>query len=378
MVYNSENSSVTLGMKSSDPIDFKQMNISSVNFENNMQTSTLHQTSGQFPCSLSESSSASSSSSFSPVQSSFTSSSTVFSQPSSSSSLHQSSIWCSNTACPSRSQIDVHRGQMIRLCVKVQVPVQDHPNFNFVGKLLGPKGNSLKWLQEVTQTKMAILGKGSVRDSQKEDEFRKSGDNRYAHLNEPLHVEIMAYATAADAYTRIGHALHQVKRFLVPDYYDDIRKQQLSELGILNTGNNSGSRNHVKSTGSSPRLNIEPAKGQTSPVCQAINDIPTNGYLTMGRHRCIAANVSSGPSFSHHHCFMNTLPVSGADGSSSFSTSTRDPHHDCTANMVCCPHFSGTNDEDKDSWIRSKPGKIVTKIHNQNCVPYTLHRDCVH
>lgn len=36
--------------------------------------------------------------------------------------------------------------------------------FNFVGKLLGPRGNSLKRLQEETLTKMSILGKGSMRD----------------------------------------------------------------------------------------------------------------------------------------------------------------------------------------------------------------------
>ena len=39
--------------------------------------------------------------------------------------------------------------------------------FNFIGKLLGPRGQSLKWLQEQTHTKMAILGKGSMRDKQK-------------------------------------------------------------------------------------------------------------------------------------------------------------------------------------------------------------------
>lgn len=39
--------------------------------------------------------------------------------------------------------------------------------YNFVGKLLGPKGNSLKWLQEQTQTKMAILGRGSMRNKEK-------------------------------------------------------------------------------------------------------------------------------------------------------------------------------------------------------------------
>jgi hypothetical protein len=39
--------------------------------------------------------------------------------------------------------------------------------FNFVGKLLGPKGNSMKRLQEETMCKMAVLGKGSMKDRQK-------------------------------------------------------------------------------------------------------------------------------------------------------------------------------------------------------------------
>ena len=36
-----------------------------------------------------------------------------------------------------------------------------------MGKLLGPKGNSMKRLQEHTMTKMAVLGKGSMRDKHK-------------------------------------------------------------------------------------------------------------------------------------------------------------------------------------------------------------------
>lgn len=43
--------------------------------------------------------------------------------------------------------------------------------FNFVGKLLGPKGNTLKRLQEETGCKMAILGKGSMRDKSKVSSF---------------------------------------------------------------------------------------------------------------------------------------------------------------------------------------------------------------
>jgi KH domain-containing, RNA-binding, signal transduction-associated protein 3 len=48
--------------------------------------------------------------------------------------------------------------------VKVIVPVKEHPKFNFVGKLLGPRGNSMRRLQEETLCKMAILGRGSMKD----------------------------------------------------------------------------------------------------------------------------------------------------------------------------------------------------------------------
>lgn len=39
--------------------------------------------------------------------------------------------------------------------------------FNFVGKILGPKGNSLKRLQEDTMCKMAVFGRGSMKDRRK-------------------------------------------------------------------------------------------------------------------------------------------------------------------------------------------------------------------
>nr|XP_027201881.1 branchpoint-bridging protein-like isoform X1 [Dermatophagoides pteronyssinus] len=129
--------------------------------------------------------------------------------------------------------LDVHKGEIIRLQVKVMVPIDDHPNYNFVGKLLGPKGNSLKWLQEKTQTKMAIFGRGSMKNKQKEQELRETNDPKYSHLNENLHVEITAIASAPEAYQRISQALFEIKRFLVPDYFDDIRQQQLRELGVI-------------------------------------------------------------------------------------------------------------------------------------------------
>ncbi|XP_014294285.1 KH domain-containing, RNA-binding, signal transduction-associated protein 2 [Halyomorpha halys] len=67
-----------------------------------------------------------------------------------------------------RRMVDITRDKPIKVTIRVIVPVRDHPKFNFVGKLLGPKGNSLKRLQEETMTKMAILGRGSMRDRHKE------------------------------------------------------------------------------------------------------------------------------------------------------------------------------------------------------------------
>ncbi|PWA15277.1 hypothetical protein CCH79_00008588 [Gambusia affinis] len=110
------------------------------------------------------------------------------------------------------------------------------PNFNFVGKLLGPRGNSLKRLQEDTLTKMSILGKGSMRDKEKEEELRQSGEAKYHHLNEDLHVLIEVFAPPAEAYARMGHALEEIKKFLIPDYNDEIRQAQLQELTYLNGG----------------------------------------------------------------------------------------------------------------------------------------------
>ncbi|KAJ3609658.1 hypothetical protein NHX12_024174, partial [Muraenolepis orangiensis] len=110
--------------------------------------------------------------------------------------------------------IDVVINKNMKLGQKVLIPVKQFPKFNFVGKLLGPRGNSLKRLQEDTLTKMSILGKGSMRDKEKEEELRKSGEGKYQHLNEDLHVLIEVFAPPAEAYARMGHAQLQELTYL--------------------------------------------------------------------------------------------------------------------------------------------------------------------
>ncbi|XP_011495974.1 PREDICTED: KH domain-containing, RNA-binding, signal transduction-associated protein 2-like isoform X3 [Ceratosolen solmsi marchali] len=135
---------------------------------------------------------------------------------------------------PSKDQkyVDIYREKPIRVSVKVLVPIREHPKFNFVGKLLGPKGNSMKRLQEETMCKMAVLGRGSMKDRQKEDELRKSLDPKYSHLSDDLHVEITALAPPAEAHARIAFALAEVRKYLIPDNNDNIRQEQMREMEL--------------------------------------------------------------------------------------------------------------------------------------------------
>lgn len=122
--------------------------------------------------------------------------------------------------------------EVVKLSEKVLVPVKEFPKFNFVGKLLGPRGNTLKRLQAQTGTKMSVLGKGSMRDKEKEDELRDSGDAKFAHLAEPLHVLIEVEGVQSDAHLRLAGALSEIKKYMTPEN-DDIRAQQMQEMAYL-------------------------------------------------------------------------------------------------------------------------------------------------
>ncbi|XP_065368504.1 KH domain-containing, RNA-binding, signal transduction-associated protein 2 isoform X1 [Calliphora vicina] len=133
---------------------------------------------------------------------------------------------------PSREQkyADIYREKPLRVSQKVLVPIREHPKFNFVGKLLGPKGNSLRRLQEETMCKMTVLGRNSMRDRVKEEELRNSKDPKYSHLNSDLHVEISTVAPPAEAYARVAYAMAELRKYLIPDSNDVIRQEQLREL----------------------------------------------------------------------------------------------------------------------------------------------------
>lgn len=49
-----------------------------------------------------------------------------------------------------------------------------------------------------------------------EEELRNSGEAKYAHLSNDLHVLIEVFAPPGEAYSRMSHALEEIKKFLVP------------------------------------------------------------------------------------------------------------------------------------------------------------------
>lgn len=136
--------------------------------------------------------------------------------------------------------VELHHPKPTKLAVKVLIPVKQFPKFNFVGKLLGPKGNSLKRLQEETGAKIAILGRGSMKDGKKEDDLRKEG-GKFAHLSEELHCLVELFGLPSETHQRMAHALGEIQRFLIPDNNDEIRQQQYEEMMFIN-GENGGGR----------------------------------------------------------------------------------------------------------------------------------------
>ncbi|XP_068911186.1 protein held out wings isoform X5 [Tenebrio molitor] len=125
-------------------------------------------------------------------------------------------------------------GPVTTLTEKVYVPVKEHPDFNFVGRILGPRGMTAKQLEQETGCKIMVRGKGSMRDKKKEDQNR--GKPNWEHLSDDLHVLLTVEDTENRAQVKLQRAVEEVKKLLVPqaDGEDELKKRQLMELAIIN------------------------------------------------------------------------------------------------------------------------------------------------
>jgi len=123
-----------------------------------------------------------------------------------------------------------YRAPTIKVSDKVMIPQDNHPDINFMGLIIGPRGNTLKALEKETGAKIIIRGKGSVKEG-------KVGNNNGFPLpgeNEPLH----AYITSVEA-AAVTKAVARVKQIIMegierPEGSNELRKVQLRELALLN------------------------------------------------------------------------------------------------------------------------------------------------
>jgi len=107
---------------------------------------------------------------------------------------------------------------------KIPIPVDEHPGYNFIGLIIGPRGKTQKELESKTNCKIAIRGKGSVKVGAR-------GGKTYDGMDEPLHVLI-----AGDKQEDVDKATDLIEQMLVviDDDQNQFKQNQLRELALLN------------------------------------------------------------------------------------------------------------------------------------------------
>ncbi|KAJ1492499.1 hypothetical protein T484DRAFT_1880778 [Baffinella frigidus] len=143
-------------------------------------------------------------------------------------------------------------GGMCKSSLRVVVPLERHPNYNFIGRLLGPRGNTLKQIQMDSGCKMAIRGRGTVKSKDGQNEQQMALNPNYAHLNEPMHVMVDYEGPRAGRDAALTASELMLRELMVPPVTDDtdpVKRQQLRDLAIMN----GTYKETTKSFGGSPR-----------------------------------------------------------------------------------------------------------------------------
>mmetsp|Transcript_7008 Transcript_7008/g.8125 ORF Transcript_7008/g.8125 Transcript_7008/m.8125 type:complete len:672 (-) Transcript_7008:268-2283(-) len=110
---------------------------------------------------------------------------------------------------------------------KIRIPIEEHPQYNFIGLIIGPRGKTQKELESKTGCKIAIRGRGSVKEGARGRRDGKVMDSD----DEPLHVVV-----TGDDQRSVDAATDMVEQMLVviDDEKNVHKQQQLRELALLN------------------------------------------------------------------------------------------------------------------------------------------------
>jgi splicing factor 1 len=108
---------------------------------------------------------------------------------------------------------------------KIMIPIDKYPDYNFIGLIIGPRGNTQKKMEKESNCKIAIRGKGSTKEGK-----IKAGKINLAE-DEPLHVLI-----TGDSEASVEKAAKMINELLIPveEGKNEHKKQQLLELAKIN------------------------------------------------------------------------------------------------------------------------------------------------
>lgn len=112
---------------------------------------------------------------------------------------------------------------------KIYIPVKDYPEINFIGQLIGPRGTTLKRIENDSGAKISIRGKGSV----------KEGKSRADGALIPGEEEDLHCLITADSEDKVHKAMKAIEKVIetaasVPEGQNELKRMQLRYLAELN------------------------------------------------------------------------------------------------------------------------------------------------
>lgn len=87
---------------------------------------------------------------------------------------------------------------------KVYIPVKEFPEINFIGLLIGPRGNTLKKMETESGAKISIRGRGSVKEGRSRSDTASS-----ANQEEDLHCLV-----SADSEDKVAKAIQLINKII--------------------------------------------------------------------------------------------------------------------------------------------------------------------
>jgi splicing factor 1 len=113
----------------------------------------------------------------------------------------------------------------VKKCRKIYIPQDEYPEYNFIGLILGPRGNTQKRMEREFGCKIVIRGRGSIKGGKKPNQVPNPADD------ESLHVLVMA-----DNDVQLERVCRMINELLVPvdETKNELKRQQLQELAVIN------------------------------------------------------------------------------------------------------------------------------------------------